>query len=87
MTKQEQRENILEALRYYKRVQDNDFGSYGWLWVSDLQFSVVKAMTGSLSEAKEETRIKRDLVIKHLAEQGYIRISKSGKMFKVLKTK
>ena len=87
MTRQEQRENILEALRYYEMVQESADGSYGWLWVDDLKHSVVKAMTGSLSEAKEETRIKRDLVIKHLAEQGYIRISKSGKMFKVLKTK
>lgn len=102
-TKEEQRELILKGLQGSKDCGDaGDFGGYLPIWclknvvreamemkpirIIDMEsrhrhYFVHEEIYSEHDDAKVE------IVIKRMAEQGYIRLSNSGKAYKVLKTK
>jgi hypothetical protein len=87
MTLQEQREAILQVLAKfdaYGKCGDRVYFG-GYIYDSLLADALCKVFeTNGYNDANAW---KVDATIKRLAELGYIRISKSGNRFKVLKTK
>jgi hypothetical protein len=99
-TKEEQRKVILENLEELYEWQQRKAGVFSWTPVDELWSRVKNAMEikSVFSQKRRDDTNGRccydfteadkqnvNTVIKRLAEQGYIKFSKSGKAFKVLK--
>ena len=98
-TKEEQRKAIIANLEELYEWQQSKEGVFSWtpvdlLWSRVSHAMEIKSVFSEKLTRKswhacydytERDKNKVDTVIKRLAEQGYIKFSKSGKAFKVLK--
>ena len=98
MTKQEQRAIILDRLAELKE-RTEDWAYYGYFNAYYLYTAIYKAFEvktcygvehgswGTCYLPTSEQRRKANLTYEHLAEQGYIKLSRNKGCFEILKTK